>query len=289
DGVAVAGFQLYAVEKWVVQREKLVSTIAVYTGDENDKIYVTVLRPASYLSPEESLEEFHRAIQRLRADGARHKETAKGIVMTTFLPNFRPDLTIVQIPGGNYREIQDRFYANIDLLRMGCTGRRALSLDEPDDSTREKFVQIYHFPEHTTSSRIGNSSYMIHSPSTSLQGTSAFLNPKGGTSSNQRSGRDSARNSQIESAPTLQATVLNLIKVLQSALSLFGFFDIAEEERDGLLCDTTVDGIRKCIEVISKFVDVEPTERVLDPSVLAAILSVIISTRNKLHALGIGH
>ncbi|KIO25022.1 hypothetical protein M407DRAFT_211329 [Tulasnella calospora MUT 4182] len=107
DAVAVAGFQLYAVEKWVVQREKLISTIAVYTGDEKDKIYVTVLRPAPYLSEEETLEEFHRAVQKLRKDGARPKETAKGIVMTTFLPNFRPDLTIVQIPGGNYREIQD--------------------------------------------------------------------------------------------------------------------------------------------------------------------------------------
>lgn len=293
DEVAVAGFQLYAVEKWVVQREKVVSTIAVYTGDEKDKIYVTVLRPASYLSEEETLEEFHRAVQKLRKDGARPKETAKGIVMTTFLPNFRPDLTIVQIPGGNYRAIQDRFYANIDLLRMGCTGRRAVSLDEPDDSTREKFVQVYHFPEtiaqHTTSSRIGTASHSTHGHSASLQGSSAFLNPRGGTSPNQRSGKDSARSSHVEPAPTLQTTVLNLIKIVQSALSLFGLFDIAEEERDGLLCDTTVDGIRKCIDVIGKFVDVEPTERVLDPSVLAAILSVIISTRTKLHCLGIGH
>ncbi|KAG8910566.1 hypothetical protein FRC01_006257, partial [Tulasnella sp. 417] len=74
DCVAVAGFQLYAVEKWVVQREKLISNIAVYTGDEKDKIYVTVLRPSSYLSEEETLEEFHRAVQKLRKDGARPKE-----------------------------------------------------------------------------------------------------------------------------------------------------------------------------------------------------------------------
>ncbi|KAG8927144.1 hypothetical protein FRC00_002260, partial [Tulasnella sp. 408] len=164
---------------------------------------------------------------------------------------------------------------------------------EKCDSTREKFVQIYHFPEtiaqHATSSRIGTASHSTHGHSASLQGSSAFLNPKGGTSPNQRSGKDSARSSHLEPAPTLQTTVLNLIKIVRSALSLFGLFDIAEEERDGLLCDTTVDGIRKCIDVIGKFVDVEPTERVLDPSVLAAILSVIISTRNKLHCLGIGH
>lgn len=51
--------------------------------------------------------------------------------MATFLPNFRPDLTLVQIPGGNFRLVQERFYSNIDLLRMGCTGRSALTLDEP--------------------------------------------------------------------------------------------------------------------------------------------------------------
>lgn len=135
------------------------------------------------------------------------------------------------------------------------------SLRPHSDSTREKFVQVYHFPEsiaqHTTSSRIGTASHSTHGHSASLQGSSAFLNPKGGTSPNQRSGKDSARSSHAEPAPTLQTTVLNLIKIVQSALSLFGLFDIAEEERDGLLCDTTVDGIRKCIDVIGKFVDVE--------------------------------
>lgn len=51
--------------------------------------------------------------------------------MITFLPNFRPDLAIVQVPDGNFRAVQDRLYANINLLRLGCAGRSALTLDEP--------------------------------------------------------------------------------------------------------------------------------------------------------------
>ncbi|KAG8900905.1 hypothetical protein FRB99_005674 [Tulasnella sp. 403] len=287
DCEELCGFQLYAVEKWVVQRTKLLTTIVVYTGDEKDKIWVTVLRPS-----EDSLDELNIAVQKLRQDGARPKETAKGIIMTTFLPNFRPDLTIVQIPGGNFRAIQNQFYANIDLLRMGCTGRSALTLDEPYESTKEKFIQIYHFPEYiaqhpnlSTSTKTGPNTPITPTPSSSLHGTNSLLSASG---SGIKSGK-SSRFSHNEGPPVFQATVLNFVKLVQSALSLFGLFDVAEEERDGLLCDVTVDGIRKCIQTISSLVDIVPTERVLDPSAVAAIFSLVISVRNKLHALGFSH
>lgn len=50
--------------------------------------------------------------------------------MVTSLPNFRSDLNIVPIPG-DFLSIQERLYVNINLLRMGCSGRSALTLDEP--------------------------------------------------------------------------------------------------------------------------------------------------------------
>ena len=58
-------------------------------------------------------------------------QTLTGIVMATYLPNFRPDLAIVHIPGGSLRAVQRTLYTNIGLLRMGCTGRSALTLGEP--------------------------------------------------------------------------------------------------------------------------------------------------------------
>jgi hypothetical protein len=51
--------------------------------------------------------------------------------MVTSLANFRSDLTIVQIPGGSFLEVVDQLYTNINLLRMGCSGRSAVTLQEP--------------------------------------------------------------------------------------------------------------------------------------------------------------
>lgn len=51
--------------------------------------------------------------------------------MVTSLAHFRSDYTIVHIPGGDFLAVQDRLYSNINLLRMGCSGRGAVTLDEP--------------------------------------------------------------------------------------------------------------------------------------------------------------
>lgn len=184
--------------------------------------------------------------------------------MITLLPNFRPDLAIVPIPSGSLKAVQHKFFANINLLRMGCSGRSALTLDEPScvdpfdrtltclsstsDPTKEKFVQIYHFPEYM--SQCGASASRTHVPSGSLQITSSTF-----TKSTKAS--KESKGSQFEQ-PAFQSTVLNLVKLVQSALSIFGYFDIAEDERDGLLCDITVEGIRRCIvDDLSRLVDVE--------------------------------
>jgi hypothetical protein len=60
--------------------------------------------------------------------------------MATSLAYFRSDYTIVHIPHGNFLLAKDQFYANINLLRMGCGGRSALTLEEP------RFVSILHSP-----------------------------------------------------------------------------------------------------------------------------------------------
>ena len=45
----------------------------------------------------------------------------------------------------------------------------------------------------------------------------------------------------------LVTTVLEFIKVIQAALSLFNMFPIALEEQNGLLCDVTVEGLQKWV------------------------------------------
>lgn len=45
--------------------------------------------------------------------------------------------------------------------------------------------------------------------------------------------------------------VLGLVKVIQASLAIFGMFDL-NYERNGLLCDATVDGIQKWITEIGE-------------------------------------
>lgn len=47
------------------------------------------------------------------------------------------------------------------------------------------------------------------------------------------------------------ATVLGLVKAIQSSLAIFGMFDL-NYERNGLLCDVTVDGIQTWITEIGE-------------------------------------
>jgi hypothetical protein len=58
-------------------------------------------------------------------------KTALGTIMITSLANFRSDLNIVKIPNGKYIDYRERLFVNINLLRVGCSGRTALNLDEP--------------------------------------------------------------------------------------------------------------------------------------------------------------
>jgi hypothetical protein len=40
-------------------------------------------------------------------------------------------------------------------------------------------------------------------------------------------------------------TVLELVRLVQAALGVFGLFDLAPDERNGLLCDVTVQGLQR--------------------------------------------
>lgn len=122
--------------------------VVVFTGDPRDvvcdrrqgfhtcieyhrQITVTVITPATTLSNDQAQEEYDGAIRELRRDGAKPRQTVLGLVMITSLANFRSDLNIVRIPGGNFLNDRDTLYVNINLLRLGCSGRTALTLDPP--------------------------------------------------------------------------------------------------------------------------------------------------------------
>lgn len=239
ENVKLSGYQIFAVEKWIVERTRAITLLTVYTGDPKDTINVTALAPLSSLSAQEAQKEWEKAIHDLRKDGARPRETDKGVIMVTSLANFRSDYTVVCIPDGDFLAYREKLYVNINLLRMGCSGRSALTLQEPSDTTKDRFISLYHFTD------------------------------------------------TIKTENRFNQTVLELVKLFQCALSLFDLFPVDSKERDGLLCDTMVNSIQNWISQVGEpYMKVEPTERVADPSTVASIISLCISMRNKLSAIG---
>lgn len=53
------------------------------------------------------------------------------MLLITSLNNFRSDYNLILIPDGNFLAVREQLYVNINLLRMGCSGRSALTLDVP--------------------------------------------------------------------------------------------------------------------------------------------------------------
>ncbi|KAF8463766.1 hypothetical protein JB92DRAFT_3150290 [Gautieria morchelliformis] len=220
DQLELRGYQMYAVEKWHV-------------------ITVTALAPFFSLSDVQAQTEFDNAVHLLRRDGARPRETEHGVLLVTTLNNFRSDYNLVPIPDGNFLTAREQLYVNINLLRMGCSGRSALTLEEPSEPTKDRYLHMYCFSE------------------------------------------------PVITGMTFNHAVLELVKLVQCALVLFGMFDGSPEERNGLLCDVTAEGIlRWTDEVGEPLLSLEPMERVGDPSVVSALLSLVVTVRNKLNALG---
>ncbi|KAG0007805.1 hypothetical protein BGZ80_004212, partial [Entomortierella chlamydospora] len=100
------GYQIYLVEQWTIERNREVATTVSFTGD-----------PAH--------------------------TTPYGHLFVTNLSLFDSLLNIVLVPDGDFDYCQQRFYLNLNLRRMGCSGRSALTFKPPSDAQREKFNQLY--------------------------------------------------------------------------------------------------------------------------------------------------
>jgi hypothetical protein len=59
-------------------------------------------------------------------------------------------------------------------------------------------------------------------------------------------------NDKIRSSELFGTTILELVKIIQAALSLFGMFSSNQDEWNGLLCDLTVDGIQRWVNEIGE-------------------------------------
>ncbi|KAF7549802.1 hypothetical protein G7Z17_g6145 [Cylindrodendrum hubeiense] len=228
----LCGYESYLVEQWACSRQSPTLVITTYTGDQKHSILVSVLSvPADESLWPVKLRVYFKAIQKFHA---RPKETSLGALMVTNLSSFPSALTVILVPEGDIRKYRQTFIVNEDLKRLGCSGRSGLTLNDPTETTRAKFLQLY-----KTSDRI----------------------------------------------PLSQA-VMELIKLCQVALYMFEKLD--HEYIDGLLCDMTETAINNWwTEVGAEHYNFEPTDGILGPSTVAALLGMLMGARNRLHWYGV--
>lgn len=83
----------------------------------------------------------------------------------------------------------------------------------------------------------------------------------------------------------IYSAVIELVKLCQVALMLFD--KLAPEYTDGLLCDVTEQAINNWwTEIGTEFFNVDPTDGILGPTTVAALLGLLLGARNRLHAFG---
>lgn len=86
-------------------------------------------------------------------------------------------------------------------------------------------------------------------------------------------------NSQIP----ITASVIEMVKLCQATLMLFG--KLAPEYADGLLCDVTEQAINDWwASVGSDYFNIDPSDGILGPTTVAAMLGMLMGARNRLHA-----
>lgn len=126
----------------------------------------------------------------------------------------------MHIPNGDVLAVKDDLFVNINLQRLGASGRSGLNLDEP------KYVSI---PAYQWTSP--------HGLDNSASSKEKFMQMYG--------------ISEPASCPNRKTwfkdTVLELVRTVQSALSLFGMFSLATDGLDGLICDSTFDGMQQWV------------------------------------------
>ncbi|KAL9027372.1 MAG: hypothetical protein Q9196_004088 [Gyalolechia fulgens] len=83
----------------------------------------------------------------------------------------------------------------------------------------------------------------------------------------------------------LYGAVIELVKLCQAALMLFG--KLAPEYADGLLCDVTEQAINDWwSDIGAEIYNIEPSDGILGPTTVAALIGLLIGARNRLHSYG---
>ncbi|GAA95144.1 hypothetical protein E5Q_01800 [Mixia osmundae IAM 14324] len=268
-GIRLAGFQVYCVEQWLVDRQRLTPGLVVYTGGTDDVISVDVLEPTETRS--DGMSDLESS---LRSEGGRPKQTSLGLIFVTSLANLQGDRSLVSIPGGQVtQQIRDTLYQNLALRRLGLGGRSSLSLTPPATAQLERFAQLYRLPYSLASVQELENKLLdviaIVQCALALFGLGPLVPPQKHSLSHHQ------------------------------ALPNEGIDQLAP---DGLLCEETIAGLAEWNDIFNQQATSNPassaqtapagltsSSQIMTPSTLAGLLTIVASVRAKVHALGYAH
>lgn len=131
----------YIVEQWAVSRAHPTFIITTYSGDHTDKLACSILAvPNDETLWSAKLQTYLRALNQFHA---RRKDTPDGVIMITSLTGFPSTLSVLPIPFGDVNRYLAGFFVNLNLKRLGCSGRVGLALAYPNSATIAKYYQLY--------------------------------------------------------------------------------------------------------------------------------------------------
>ncbi|OCF33863.1 hypothetical protein I316_04575 [Kwoniella heveanensis BCC8398] len=291
--VTLHGYALYSLRSWHLSRTHFSHTIVTQTGKPTEQISAYLLVPQAGLSEHEGAQEIADAVQMLASETqSQPRKTEYGTLLVTTPSAFGQDVN--PVPGGDFRVAKPYITVNTGLRRLGCGGRAFIGLEPPIPALRRKFHELYRIPVPSHAAPLSRTTSPTASPTKPLS-ASTSASPMSDVHSpshqNQRGHAHAHSHDAITSDP-FTYLVIELVKLIQAALALWGLFD-SIRDIDGLFCDETKTAIFQWRRLMgmeheeSLKLEKETSGGCIDPKTLAALLSSITSVHYKLDALDV--
>ncbi|KAK4049851.1 hypothetical protein OIV83_003907 [Microbotryomycetes sp. JL201] len=284
--ITLSGYQL------VTDRHSILPVIIVLTGETTDQIEVDEysFAAASSLTPDEQHQAWSDLRAVFKASNARITQArdSSGHLPLTALPSLDPSLSVVQLPGGNYRKAAPLLYTNINLRRLGLGGRSALRLTAPTGAQQLNFRQTYKLqaPARNSSNSDHNSfeTTVLDFVQLVQHALSLFgLGPVVHHAS------DTTVPSTVHGIHTSNPLARQVLDALNTSLSEpLELQKPLLDDGDGLLCDITLGALAVFKEEFAGPILHVPAvdQSAMSSAVLSSLLSLVIGTKAKMLALG---
>jgi len=131
----LVGYRLFVVEEWLLIPDTLKATVVESTGEMDDKVTFTVVRPTG------DVKKVKEILAEPRTECSFFEKTKHGYV---YLANIKTlqSLTLLHLPSGNFEQHRESLLLQLTLKRLGCPVG-ALSLSRPFSELDAMFSETF--------------------------------------------------------------------------------------------------------------------------------------------------